>query len=31
MTLHHVTRILTFNTQDFARFRNIEPINPAAM
>ena len=31
MTLHHVSRILTFNTQDFARFRNIEAINPAAM
>jgi len=31
MTLHHVSRILTFNAQDFARFRNIEAINPTAM
>ena len=31
MTLHHVSRILTFNTQDFARFRDIEAVNPTAM
>jgi hypothetical protein len=28
MTLHHVSRILTFNTQDFSRYRDIEAINP---
>jgi hypothetical protein len=29
MTLHYVSRILTFNTQDFARYKGIEAINPA--
>ena len=31
MTLHHVSRILTFNTQDFARYRHIEAINPTTV
>jgi predicted nucleic acid-binding protein len=31
MTFHHVSRILTFNTQDFARFGNINAINPTAI
>jgi predicted nucleic acid-binding protein len=31
MTLHHVSRILTFNMRDFARYRGIKAINPAAL
>ncbi len=31
MTLHHVSRILTFNTQDFGRYRHIEAINPTTV
>ena len=31
MSLHHVDRILTFNTDDFARFKSIEAINPTGI
>jgi predicted nucleic acid-binding protein len=31
MTLHHVNRILTFDMQDFARYRDIEAINPTSV
>jgi predicted nucleic acid-binding protein len=31
MTLHHVSRILTFNTQDFGRYGHIEAVNPTAV
>ena len=31
MTLYHVSRILTFNTQDFARYKTVEAVNPTAL
>ena len=31
MTLYHVGRILTFNTQDFVRYKAIEAVNPTAL
>jgi predicted nucleic acid-binding protein len=31
MNLHRVGRILTFNTQDFIRYKSIEAINPTAL
>ncbi len=31
MTLHHVSRIPTFNPHDFARYRGIEAVNPSAV
>jgi predicted nucleic acid-binding protein len=31
MKLHAITRILTFNVADFARFDGIEPISPAGL
>jgi predicted nucleic acid-binding protein len=29
MKVHSVSRILTFNTRDFARFKEIEAVHPA--
>jgi hypothetical protein len=31
MTLYNVGRILTFNTQDFARYKTVEAVSPAAL
>jgi predicted nucleic acid-binding protein len=31
MTLHGITRILTFNAADFARYEDIEAIDPLTM
>jgi predicted nucleic acid-binding protein len=31
MNLHRVNRILTFNTQDFTRYKSIQAVNPAAI
>jgi predicted nucleic acid-binding protein len=31
MNLHRVSRILTFNAQDFTRYKSIEAINPAGL